>query len=94
MSTDEGSEHREVEHREGSKTEMGKARLSGDEVALIDRVRGDIGRGVWLRDVALRFAATSPRVKSHTSEFNEPSPPASCLSLRSSCGPPTPILLP
>ena len=60
MSTDEGAEHREVEHREGSKTEMGKARLSGDEVALIDRVRGDIGRGVWLRDIALRFAATSP----------------------------------
>jgi hypothetical protein len=53
-------EHREVEHRKDSKTEMGKARLSAAEIELIDHVRGATGRGVWLREVALRFAATDP----------------------------------
>jgi len=48
------------EHRKDSKTEMGKARLSAAEIELLDRVRGDVGRGVWLRDVALSFGATDP----------------------------------
>jgi len=59
MKGNQGPGRPPAEDPETLKSEMGKVRLSTGEARLIDRVRGAVGRGVWIREAAVLVATST-----------------------------------